>query len=317
MKMPSPYLLLSLLLTIGVTLATTLQPRTANWGDRSHAGGMLQVLLGDGRRMFAQHFFIKADVYFHSGYYPSIFSQGNKKPDSSKHMVEDDPEHDDHKGETAEEHAKHADHKGETPEEHAKHSEKTHEEEMDFLGQSKDWIDRFGRKFYSSSHTHLESADEVGEILPWLKISADLDPQRVETYTVAAYWLRSRQHKTAEAEAFLREGLRANPDSYEILYQLGDIYAEDHKDPVRARNLWELALRRWKEQEKQDRKPDQLVYDQITTHLAEVEEQLGNLQQALHYRELEKEASPVPDVVQKHIDELKQKIASKSAPSIK
>lgn len=304
-KLPSPYLVLALLLTIGFTLATTLQPKAANWGERARAGSMMQVLLGDGRRMFAQHFFVKADVYFHSGYYPSIFSQGEKKPTSSKHMVE-------------EEHAGHDEHhEGETAEEHAKHSEDAHEKEMDFLGQPKDWIDRFGRKFYSSSHSHLDSPEKAGEILPWLKIAADLDPQRIETYTVAAYWLRSQQGKPAEAEAFLREGLRANPNSYEILYELGQLYAENHKDPVHARNLWELALRRWKDQEKQDKKPDLLVYQQVTTHLAGVEEQLGNFQQALYYRELEKEASPVPDVVQKQIDELKQKMASNPGSSIK
>jgi len=39
------------------------------------------------------------------------------------------------------------------------------------------------------------------EILPWLRLSAELDPQRVETYTVAAYWLRN-MGKIAEAEQF-------------------------------------------------------------------------------------------------------------------
>ena len=31
--------------------------------------------MGDSRQLFANHFFTKADVYFHSGYYPSVFDQ--------------------------------------------------------------------------------------------------------------------------------------------------------------------------------------------------------------------------------------------------
>ena len=57
-----------------------------------------------------------------------------------------------------------------------------------------------------TEHTHLEGGNER-EILPWLRLSAELDPQRVETYTVAAYWLRA-VGKMVEAEHFLREGLR-------------------------------------------------------------------------------------------------------------
>ena len=52
-----------------------------------------------------------------------------------------------------------------------------------------------------------------------------------ETYTVTAYWLRERMGKVDEAEKFLREGLRENPDSYEIMYELGRVYAENQNDP--------------------------------------------------------------------------------------
>src|SRR6266566_9603446 len=69
--------ILILLLLIGTcfSLSTILQPRAATWSGRHDSGNVLKVLLGDGRRLFANHFFVKADVYFHSGYYPSIFDQ--------------------------------------------------------------------------------------------------------------------------------------------------------------------------------------------------------------------------------------------------
>ena len=53
--------------------------------------------------------------------------------------------------------------------------------------------------------------------MPWLQISQELDPHRVDTYLVTAYWLRNRMHKVNEAEQFLREGLRANPGNAAIL----------------------------------------------------------------------------------------------------
>jgi len=51
----------------------------------------------------------------------------------------------------------------------------------------------------------------------------------VDTYTVAAFWLRSKLGKVSEAEQFLREGLRANPDSDQILFALGQLYFENYQ----------------------------------------------------------------------------------------
>jgi tetratricopeptide (TPR) repeat protein len=192
--------------------------------------------------------------------------------------------------------------------EHTEEDEHDHEKEVDFLGQPRDWIDRFGRNFYQSQHSHLDKPGEAREILPWLRLSADLDPQRVETYVVAAYWLRSRLGKVDEAEQFLREGLRANPASYEILFELGKLEWENRKSPAQARNLWELALRRWHEQDAAGRKPDALICDGILANLAALEEVQGNLAQALRYLEMEVKVSPLPDVINKRITELRQKL---------
>ncbi len=47
----------------------------------------LNVLMGDSRRMFANHFFVKADAYFHSGFYPTVFD--NREAFQTPHMAED------------------------------------------------------------------------------------------------------------------------------------------------------------------------------------------------------------------------------------
>lgn len=286
--MPSPALLLTFFAAVSFTLATWLQPRAATMGKRAQSDDIMKIMLGDARRLFANHFFTKADVYFHSGYYPSFFDQAYQQQQASdtKHLTE---VHDEH--------------------EHHDQAEEEHEKAMDFLGRPQDWIDSFGRHFYSSHHSHLDKPGEAREILPWLRLSAELDPERVDTYTVAAYWLREHLNRVDDAESFLREGLRANPWSYEILFELGKLYNENRHNPTLARNLWELALTRWQQMDDEGRDPDINIYTGILANLADLEEKQGNLRAALEYKEMEVEVSPSPDAVDQEINELKEKIA--------
>jgi len=293
----SPHLVLALLITVCFTVATTTQPKALNWSVRAQADSVLKVLLGDGRRMFANHFFTQADVVFHSGYYPSMFDK-REKPTASPIQGG----HDEH-GESSEESEQHV------HGENCNHGEDAHEKEMAFLNQPRDWIERFGRNFFVTDHTHLADGKER-EILPWLRLSAELDPQRVETYTVAAFWLRTKLGKVAEAEQFLREGLQANPRSYEILFALGQLQYESHRDSNRARNLWELALRRWQDQESGKEEPDISGLREIALNLARLEEEQGNLRRAIQHLELAKRISPHPEVLQKQIEELTQKLTA-------
>jgi len=291
MRPPRPIFTLLLLLAGVFTLATALQVRASRWAVRSRTDSVLQLLLGDSRRLFANHFFVKADVYFHSGYYPTIFDQARRsREEGTKHMAVAQDEHDEHEDHDA----------------HAEQDEDEHERQM-ALGAPKDWIERFSRRFQITDHTHLEG-ENAREILPWLRISAELDPQQVETYRVAAYWLRRRLGKVDEAEQFLREGLRANPNSYEILLELGRLYEEDRHDVQRARNIWHLALRRWQERELNQEQPDFVAFDAITVSLAHLEKEEGNTAEAIKWFELAKPHAPNPAAIQKQIDELRLKL---------
>jgi tetratricopeptide (TPR) repeat protein len=165
------------------------------------------------------------------------------------------------------------------------------------------------------THTHLEG-DKVREILPWMKLSAELDPQRIQTYVVTAYWLRARLGKSAEAEDFLREGLKANPQSPDLLYQLGQLYLEDRKDPPHAKNLFLAALRRWNQVEgpkpvKTDTgegERNDLLREQILGGLVKEELDAKRPDKALEYMKVLKENASDPEGVQKQIDELQAKI---------
>src|ERR1041384_437540 len=147
------------------------------------------------------------------------------------------------------------------------------------MGKPRNWIDAVGRNFKVTKHTHLEHGRER-EILPWLKLSAEMDPHLIETYTVAAYWLANQLGKVTEAEDFLRQGLRENPDSYEILFALGRIYYNQYHDAARARNVWELALKRWRARESGKEQPNNIDFEQIAVNLGRLEEDQGNLASA-------------------------------------
>src|ERR1051325_523540 len=266
-------------------------------GNRAQNAGILGAVLGDGRRLFANHFFVKADAYFHSGFYPTIFD--NNEAFKTPHMAEDT-------GTVA---------------------GQNQGDETGFLGKPRDCIDAFSRQFFPSQHTHLGEAgahgpaeknvelgggSEVREILPWLKLSAELNPNDIRTYTVTAYWLRERMGKVAEAEQFLREGLRENPGSYEILFELGRVFEESRHDPDRARNLWQIARHNWQTQEGGKTDPDKFLFIQITSHLARLEEKQGNYTEALGYMQEWKRMSPSPGQVQKRMDEVRERLTGKS-----
>jgi tetratricopeptide (TPR) repeat protein len=233
--------------------------------------------------LLANHLFTKADIYFHSGYYPTIFDSA--EPPRENHMAG-----------------------------HEEHHDGEHEEEEDFMGKPRDWVDAFGRNFKITKHTHLEHGREK-EILPWLKLSAEMDPHLIDTYTVAAYWLANHLHKIPEAEQFLREGLRENPKSYEILFALGRLYYNQYHDAARARNVWELALRRWQEQEPGKKEPNRFALEEIVVNLGRLEEDDGNFLAAIRYYEQAKTLSPNPAALQKQIDDLKKKVVANSPPA--
>lgn len=295
----SYWLLLIALFVLCFGLGAGLQPRFhAIERARHQSNNFFDLLLGGSSRMFANEFFVEADVYYHSGYYPTIFD--NNQAFKTPHMAADT-------GAVAVHNSG---------------------EETDFLGPPRDWIDSFIRHFIPNRHTHLDQggptddlskSDEVAEILPWLELSSKLDPEDIRTYLVMSFWLRTDLKKTSAAERVLREGLRYNPGNPQLLFDLGRIYFDDYHDYPRARSIWEAALRTWAEE-----KPgvplserlqmnnanfdDRFIYEQLQTHLAQLDANYGSLQAAVADLEKAKLASPAPADIQKMIDEINNQL---------
>ena len=278
-----------LLLVLCFGLATWLQPRhEARINQLEPGGSTLASLLGDGRQMAADYFNTEADVYFHSGYYPSIFDEARKQEEADADVMH--------------------------PEEGG-----SAQEEKGFMGEPLDWIDRFSRNFKPIRHTHLQG-EQIREILPWLELSAELDPHNIKTYLITDFWLRTRLNQSQEAEDFIRDGLKNNPRSPDLLFALGQIYLEDRKDYPHAKNLFLAALKCWHERD--DSKPeksdtgdvkDYFLLEQIFGGLVQTEYSAGHLDQALDYMKQLKPVASDPAAVQKRIDALEAQIKSQPA----
>lgn len=271
------------------SLTTYLQPWFETWNaQRNSSGSVLNALIGDSRRLFANHFFAKADAYFHSGYYPTIFDNVKTGPTHIEEVARDS-----------------------TVVKMEGHDPKAHEEEeSDFMGRPRDWIESFGRNFFPTTHSHLEKNGDEREMLPWFQLAVELDPKRPDIYVTAAFWLRHRLGKIDEAEKFLREGLRQNPDSYEILLELGRVNDENKKNPALARNLWELALQKWHQQQTAGLQPNDFTREQILGFLTRLEEREGHLKQLLFYLQELKKVSPNQELIAHRIEAVKVKISA-------
>lgn len=279
----SPWLVLIVLVALAFTLATALAPRAEAWGQNNKSGGFIGMLLGDSRQLFANQSFTEADVYFHSGFYPSIFDQNAQE---QKEII--------------------------TASHGSKESEEDEKNE-NFLGEPKDWIDAFGRNFRLTQHIHLENGQER-EILPWLRLAADLNPHKVEVYTVGAFFLFDHLKKAEAAAAFLREGLKNNPGNCDILFALGRIYYFGFHDTNRARNVWTFGVDKYRQWPEDAQKKNELIYEQFAGNLAKLEEAEGHYQKAIDWLESVQKVSPAPESLQIQIDDLKQKLKASSTP---
>ena len=75
---------------------------------------------------------------------------------------------------------------------------------------------RWKAEIEPSIHVHPEGV-EVSEIMPWLRVTTEMDPNNVEAYLTTAYWLEESIRRPDVAEAVLREAQWNNPKDYRVI----------------------------------------------------------------------------------------------------
>ena len=114
-----------------------------------------------------------------------------------------------------------------------------------------------------NKHRHL-SGKEQKEILPWFYFAIKLNPHNKSAYTLGGFWLANRLNKTDEAINFLKQGLEANPNSWEIYSELGGIYIMEKKDYINGAYYFKKA-KQFADKQSVDRFNKRVIY----TFLAE------------------------------------------------
>ena len=231
-------------------LALRVDPRVYEGGRSRDAvarsarnASAIATLMGELRTSMSDMLFIKTQLYLHSGvaYVPHHEAQLL----SVEEMAEVDPHHHahthDHEHDVCCPH--HHPAAGEHGDDGAHHHCHVGEDTVipppsqDFRGfigrlhrQVKPWRDP------SRPHLHTDGT----ELLPWFRIMTITDPHYVMGYTVGG-WSVSH-HDESAALAFLEEGIRNNPESFQIRLARGFIHLRALRLDPRNRGLLEKVL---------------------------------------------------------------------------
>lgn len=129
-------------------------------------------------------------------------------------------------------------------------SEKTHGQEgivhEDPLAEKKaptDWIAVVNSQVRSRRHYHLTKKEQK-EMLPFFAMATSLDPHNIEAVLTTAYWLDRHFNRSREAIAVLKKGTRNNPASWEIEWDLANVYFRRARDFRMSERHYREAIRK-------------------------------------------------------------------------
>lgn len=94
---------------------------------------------------------------------------------------------------------------------------------------------------YEAVDGEVEHGDPE-EMLPWYRLATYLNPRFVKAYVIGAFVIAAYGGDVDQAEQFLREGERLNPESLEIKEALGRLWLYRKKDPAKAKPLLQAAI---------------------------------------------------------------------------
>ncbi len=158
---------------------------------------VLWQVMGEARSIISNLSLLQADLYFHGG-----IGNARDEHEGAFAFVERGADHDHEK---------------------CLHGEITHDTSPYNL------LLRLSDEISITEHFHLKG-DQLKEIVPWLYMASETDPNNVLAYTLTGYYLAYRLDKVEQALAFLKKGLMNNPDSWQINGEIGRIYFQKVKN---------------------------------------------------------------------------------------
>lgn len=89
---------------------------------------------------------------------------------------------------------------------------------------------------------HMQAGEQLPDLYRLVDLVTSLDPHFVEAYELGGLFL-SIGKRFPEAIAIYEKGIAANPERWELPYDLGRLYFLDLKDEVQALRWWEVTNR--------------------------------------------------------------------------
>ncbi len=109
---------------------------------------------------------------------------------------------------------------------------------------SSDIFQQAREKVSPSKHVHVHGSSGIKEIMPWLDLSIRANPQNLESYLVAAFWLAGEANRKDLALDLLIKAQRNIPFSYQVQMEKGRLllHMGKHNEALQAFNA---ALAFW------------------------------------------------------------------------
>lgn len=193
------------------SVAAITNPPVRIAGLDAHDSSASASLLGQFRTNISAWLWVHADLYLHNGVHMRPITEGELKA-----------------GVSVEDAAKDG-------------NEKLHEESLVTVvpPANRDFRGIFGdveRSISSWQDMHQHAHNDPEQCLPMYRLMTWLDPQFIEGWTTGAMVVaRDRSPGgTSRAMEFLNEGLRANPDSVDLMTELGYMIYTRRKSPLEA-----------------------------------------------------------------------------------
>ena len=252
------------------------------------------VMLGEMRTAMSDIMFIKCERYMHSGV--------ACKPHLQREILSVS-------GAMA--HVEEQQHAAGEPHDHAACTEHNHDDdhhdepacealipdaEDDFRG-IVGYLERQVKPCFGPGHPHHHTDGQ--ELLPWFRVMTISDPHYLPGYTTGAWWLNTRD--CDEALAFIEEGIRNNPDAFQVRLVKGQVLLDQarassddlfHPDDATRRILeqaldafaraGQLAVAQWKAEQPEDTWTNYKIDDAMASMRMHVmmASQLGSAQEA-------------------------------------
>lgn len=144
-----------------------------------------------------------------------------------------------------------------------------------------DIFQQIRQKVSPSRHVHVHGAAGIKEIMPWLELSIKADPQHLESYLVAAFWLAGKARRPDLALKLLAQAQRNIPYSYQTQMEKGRIllHTGDHSGALQA---FTAALAFWQKSANKNSKESLFDKARILLYHGLLEEEAGNRTAALN-----------------------------------